>query len=229
MITLQEVTEALPTHLKSAASQGMVDTLNQISADPLAARTIRDNFISYSSVLKEGRFKMGDYINAVAYASYKVMGYSNKEAYSRTFPQRYQGLIARGATDKDISAYVSAYNKNKLVTLVMEQTVIPIWILNQDAVQKAINTQLDLMENASSEKVRAEAANSILTHLKRPETKNVSLEVDIADKSGLDELRDAMKELRAAQKASIESGMSTKDIAHQTIINGTAKDITPDE
>lgn len=220
MLTIEEVSKALPGHLKTAATQDLVDKLNQLQVDPEAAEAIRDNFLSYTHVLKDGRFKLEDYMNAVGYVSFKLMGYSNREAYSRVFPQRYQALVARGADEKDISAYVAAFHKNKLTSLVLEQSIIPSWILNQDAFQKAINTQLTLMVTSKSDKVRCDAANSILTHLKRPETKQLQIDINTKDNSGLDELKETMLKLAQMQQGMIEDGRAnTREVAHQTIID----------
>lgn len=218
MLTIAEVTKAMPPQLKANVSQDLVDLVNNISGDPEACRTIRETFISYTTVLKEGRFKTEDYVYAVTYVSYKLMGYNNKEAYARTFPARYQALVAKGATEKDISAYVAAYNKGKLVNLILEQTLIPVWVLNQEVYQKAITVQAELMMTAKSEKVRAEAANSILTHLKKPEKKEIELRLDTSDNSGLNELKDKLLEMAQLQQELIQAGLSTKDIAHQRLI-----------
>ena len=64
---------------------------------------------------------------------------------------------------------MTSYNKNKLVNLILEQSMIPSWVLNQDMYQKALNVQCELMLTANSEKV-SDAANSILTHLKPPQS-----------------------------------------------------------
>jgi len=218
MLTIEQVTKALPTQLKTNVDQGFVDQLNKISSDPVVSQNIRENFISYSSILREGRFKIEDYTHAVAYVSYKIMGYTNKDAYIRTFPQRYQVLTQRGASDKDISSYVAAYNKNKLVNLILEQTLIPMWVVNQDIYQKAINTQADLMQNARSEKVRSDAANSLLTHLKKPESKKVELDIGMVDKTGLSELNEQLRRMTVIQQDLIHNGMTTKQIAHQNIV-----------
>lgn len=218
MVTLEEVERALPPQLKSKATPKLVNVLNNLATDPEHAESIRNNFISYSSVLRDGVFKLEDYLNAVAYVSFKMMGYNNKESYQRTFPQRYSALVARGATEKDISAYIAAYNKNKLVNLVLEQALIPSWILNQDAYQKAINTQLELMATSNSDFVRTQAANSILTHLKRPETKQVELKIDSSASDGIAELKDSMMRLAEKQKELIEMGAPTKTITHEPII-----------
>lgn len=218
MLTHSEVTAALPAHLKVTVTDELVDLVNNIAQEPETAKIIRENFVSYSNVLREGRFKTEDYLHAVAYVSYKHMGYSNFESYVRTFPDRYTALRARNATDKDISAYVAAYNKNKLVNLILEQTLIPIWILNQDAVQRAINVQMQLMLNSKSDLVRMQAANSLLTHLKKPEKKEVQLNIGLEDNSGMNELRSKLRELAEIQQGMIQQGMKTREIAEQTII-----------
>ena len=59
MLTLKDVQESLPAGQKSVISQEMVDQLNNLSKDPEEARYIRENFISFTQVLQEGRFKLG--------------------------------------------------------------------------------------------------------------------------------------------------------------------------
>ncbi len=223
MVTIQEVSQALPGNLKTAASQELVDKINNISADPLVAEAVKENFISYASVLKDGRYKTEDYLNAVVYVSYKLMNLTNLDAYQRTFPQRYQALVAKGTSSKDISAYVAAYAKGKLVNALMEQTLVPPWVLNQDVFQKAINVQADLMLNANSEKVRSDAANSILTHLAKPKEAAAALRIDVNVTDGMNELKDLLGRLAERQKAAIESGMATAEIAAQPLIEGKAE------
>lgn len=229
MLSEDEIKSALPVNLRGNVSTEFVSTVNSLVTDPDAAAVVKENFISYTHVLREGQFKLTDYLNAVAYASFKIMGLSSKEAYERTFPGRYQALVARGASNKDISAYVAAYNQNKLVNLILEQAMIPTWVLNQDAFQKAINTQVELMMTARSEKVRSDAANSLLTHLKRPEKARVELDVNVKETSGMSELKNMLTELAETQQGLIGKGVPTRDIAHQKLIEGSAKDITPED
>lgn len=218
MLNISDVKKALPATLNTNVTQHMVDQLNNLSTDPQVAEIMRNNFISYTSVMREGKFKLDDYMHAVSYVSYKIMGKNNREAYSLTFPTRYQNLVSQGKSDKDISSYVSAYNKNKLVNLIFEQTMIPTHVLNQDIFQKAINTQAELMLNAKSEKVRMDAANSLMTHLKKPESKQVELNMDIKESDGLKDLKNTLAQMAELQIKQIESGVSTKEIAHQDII-----------
>jgi hypothetical protein len=226
VLTEDEVKRALPSHLRASVTQTLVDTINSISADPLIASNIRENFVGYTSVLQEGKFKTEDYVHAVAYVSYKLMGHSNKDSYARAFPQRYATLVAKGTSDKDISAYVSAYHRGKLVNLIMEQSLVPTWVLNQDLFQKALNVQADLMLNAGSEKVRTEAANSLLTHLKKPEPKaGFQVNINAEESSGMKEMKDALTQLAQTQRDMIEKGsMKTIDVAASRLVREVPSD-----
>ena len=230
MFTLDELKQAMPVQIKNSVSPELLAVVNNISKDPEFARTIRENIISYTGILKDGKFKIEDYIRAVAYVSYKLMGHSNKESYKKTFPHRYQALTSAGRTEKEISAYVAAYNKNKLVNLILEQTLVPMWVLNQDAYQEAINTQVMLMTTAKSEMVRMNAANSLLTHLKKPEKQEVELDIGIKETSGMRELKDMLHDLATKQRELIQEGVPTREIAQQKIINMEAEDaeVIPD-
>ena len=224
-ITKELVARALPGNLKSAATDQLADMINQISADPLIAEQIRENFLSYASVLKEGKFKVEDYLNAVAYCSYKLMGDSNQDAYFKTFPQRYANLVAVGRTPKEISAYVSAYAKGQLVNKIMEQTLVPSWVLNQHMYQAALNTQFKLMTNEDvSPKVRSDAADSLLTHLAKPKEAGPLINIDMGETSGMNELKDALARMAQQQQVLINAGVSTKEIAAQDIVDVTPKE-----
>jgi len=213
LVTVEDLQKALPATLKTAATQSLADKINMIAADPLEAQAIRENFIGYSHVLRDGKFKMEDYLNAVRYVSYKLMGLTNKDAYERTFPDRMNHFIATGADQKTIAAYVSIYNKGKLVNLIYEQTMIPTWVLNQDAYQKAIKVQMELMSTSGSDLVRTQAANSLLTHLKKPEVKEFQISLEQKENSGMKELMKTMEDLAHQQLKMIRDGASTRDIA----------------
>lgn len=215
MLTLDEVKESLPAGQKGLIKQEMVDQLNALSKDPEEARYIRENFISFSQVLQEGRFKLGDYVRAVMYVTHKVMGKSNLEAYKQTFPDRYQQLVADGRQPKDIASYVAAYNKGKLVNAVYERAQIPTWLLNQDMFQEALNTNHQIMTDPNvSDKVRVEAANSILTHLKRPEVNKAELKIEVGKTDGMAALEQRLSEMAEIQRQAIEDkAVTANDVA----------------
>lgn len=228
LLTLDQVQQAVPPNIKGSITQAFVDQVNNLVQDPILAEQIRNNFISYARVMQEGKFKTEDYLNAVTYVSYKLMGYSNEEAYYRTFPLRHQALLAAGRSQKDISAYVSAYNRGKLVNLILEQSLVPSWVLNQDAYQEAINTQVELMRTANSEKVRSDAANSILTHLGKPKDVDFQLKLNVEESSGMTELKGMLIKLAEAQEAALGSGVKVADITAQPLIDVTPREVKPD-
>lgn len=225
LLTVAQVAGAVPPNIKSSITQSFVDQVNQIVTDPLIAEQVRNNFIGFTGVMKEGKFKLDDYLNAVVYVSYKAMGYSNKESYCRTFPKRHAHLVAKGTSEKDFSAYVSAYNKGKLVNLILEQTLVPSWVLNQSIYQAAINHQYTLMTTAQSEKVQQEAANSLLTHLKKPEGKDFQINMDMRETSGINELKEALRDMATAQRDAIAGGTNIKNITNANIIEADAVEV----
>lgn len=218
MLTLQQVAHALPANLKNNVTQQLVDNINNCVADPIMAEAIKDNFLSYTQVLSEGKFKTEDYLSAVMYVSFKLMGMTNQDAYARTFPARYRTLLNNGTSTKDISSYVSMYNKGRLVNLILEKSLIPTWVLNQHIYQKAINVQADLMSNANSEMVRMQAANSILTHLAKPKEVGPLINLDLREGSGLNELKATLTQLAQQQRDLIGQGVTTKSIADQGLV-----------
>lgn len=227
LITLEEVRASVPTRLQSVVSQSLVDKLNYLNSEvPEAAENIRDNFITYVDVLQEGKYKLTDYLNAIKYVSFKLMNRTNRDAYRFTFPERFQRMKEAGKADKDIDSAISAYNRNPLVNKIYEKAIIPSWILNQDAYQEAINTQVRLMRTASSERVQAMAADSILNHLRRPDNiQQAQLNINVNTGSVLDELQKNMLKLAESQQGMIKLGVSTKDIAEQRIV----VDVEPEE
>jgi hypothetical protein len=218
-ITVDQFKAALPPALKKSVNQELIDTINKTLSDPDMYEAYRENLLSYTHVMNDGKFKMESYISAVKYVSHKLMGASNIAAYIKTFPDKYQDFVNRCVDSKDIASYVTAYNKSKLVNLIMEQTMIPTYVLNQDMYQKALNVQADLMMNAKSEKVRSDAANSLLVQLKMPETKKVELDIGIKEDGSIAALRATTLELARQQRLMVEAGaMNAQDVAHTKIV-----------
>lgn len=217
-LTVEQFTAALPAQFRGNVNQEVIDGVNTLLNDPNLAEQYRDNLVGYTHVLKDGKFKIEAYAYAVKYVTQKMMGKTNLDAYIATFPQKYQDFVARGVSQKDIASYISAYNKGKLVNLILEQTLIPIWVGNQDVFQQAINVQADLMLNASSEKVRSDAANSLLTHLKQPEKTKVTLDLSEQATDTMQELRRQTQALVEQQRQLIAQGFTTaKDVAGERL------------
>mgnify|MGYP003403111347 CR=1 FL=1 len=214
-LTIDQFKQALPDKVRKTINQELIDQINTTLSDPELYESYRDNLLSYTKVMADGRFKVSGYIDAVRYVSHKLMGCSNIDAYTKTFPDKYARFIQQNVQAKDIASYVTAYNKSKLVNLIFEQTLIPSYVLNQDLYQKALNVQAELMVSSHSDKVRCDAANSLLTHLKMPETQKVELEIGIKEDSSIAALRATTLELSRQQRLMMQAGaMTAQEVAH---------------
>lgn len=61
---------------------------------------------------------MEDYISAVKYVSFKLLNYSNVDAYAATFPERFNRLKKEG---QQVEAFASMYNKINLLCRYMSK------------------------------------------------------------------------------------------------------------
>lgn len=224
-LTAEEFKSALPDKVKKSINQQLLDQINVTLADPDMYEIYRENLLSYGRIMAEGKFKIQNYLDGVKYVSFKLMGKTNTDAYSLTFPDKIARFTAQNVASKDIASYITAYNKSKLVNLLMEQSMVPTWVLNQDLFQKALNVQADLMLSAKSEKVRAEAANSLLNHLKPPEAQKVELSVGVSEDGSISALREATLALVAEQRRAIQAGAANaEDVAKAPlVINGESE------
>ena len=68
-LTETEFLEALPTKYHTNITQESIDSINEILKEPEMLQTFRDNFISYTSIQQNGKYKILDYTNAIKYCS----------------------------------------------------------------------------------------------------------------------------------------------------------------
>jgi hypothetical protein len=219
-LTFEQFSQALPQGLRKTVAPNIMAAVNSLTTgDEVFREAYKDNLLSYTGVLGTGRFKTVDYITAVKYVSSKLLGRTNMESYIIALPDRYQSMVNKGYSENRISGHVSAYNKTQLVNKIFEQTLVPTYILNADLHQKALNCQANLMISANSEKVRCEAANSLLTHLKVPEAQKIDLSIGVKEDDSIAQLRASTLELVAQQRLAIEAGvMDAKKIAHSKLV-----------
>lgn len=220
VLTPAQFQRALPKQFRQNVTDTMVDHINQSLTDTGLRENFRDNLLGFTSVMRDGRFKMGQYVNAVKYVSHKLLGGTNIDAYVKTFPDKYQHWLSENLEAKVISKYVAAYNGSKLVQLIYEQTLTPTHVLNADLYQRAINTQAAIMTDPNaSYKVQSDAANSLLTHLKPPETQKIELDIGIKQDKSIDELRATTMQLVKQQENMLALGqVSAKDVAHSQLL-----------
>jgi hypothetical protein len=83
------------------------------------------------------------------------------------------------------------------------------------------------MITSKSDKVRCDAANSLLTHLKMPEVTKVELEIGVREDSSIAALRETTLALSRQQRLMVEAGMmNAQQVAHsKLVIDVEAKEI----
>ena len=213
MVTTEQVELALGSK-RNWASQELVTTLNTLESD--GADLVRENWLTHANILREGTYSMDQYLTAIKYVSLKQMGHTNQQAYSIALSDRYQELVAKGYDDQRISSHVAAYHKGALVQKLLAQSTIPLYMLYQDEAHKAISTLVKVMEDeeGASPRTRAEAADKLLNHIKRPEAAKVELEVSQKQGDGMVELTTMMRELAQKQLAAISQGSNVQHVAN---------------
>ncbi len=219
LLDIDQFREVLPKHVASSVSSDMLNKLNSSITDPAFRENYRNNLISYTNVLTMGKFKIDSYLDAVRYVSFRLLQHTVVESYVKTFPDKAQHFRANSPTGY-LDKYAYAYNKNKLVGLIMDQAMMPVHVLNADKFQEAINVQAKLMvDDDVSPKVRSDAANSLLTHLKPPTETKIELDIGVSQTSVIGELRGSIDALVRQQRSMLKDGTTAeKDLRESPVI-----------
>jgi hypothetical protein len=213
MVTIDLLRDIAPKKTRAMITQDLVDKLNGWNEDPKLLGAFKDNVLSYMGVLKTGKYRIEEYMNAVRFVSYKLIGHSDIDAYAITFPDRYQRLVNDGVSRGDMAPYVSIYRKTQLVVKVFEQSIVPSHVLNAPMHQEALNIALQIATNGKSEVARVQACNTILSHTKPPETTKIELDIGTAQNDAIAELKESLASFAAVQLLSIERGqVSVKEL-----------------
>jgi len=223
-LTKEQLQGCVPKKFRHNVTDEIVQFVNATEDDEFR-EAFKSNLLGYADVVSTGRYRMQDYVNAVKFVSYKMLGDPNTIAYAKVFPDRYQRLIDKNLPANGIAAYSTAYNRGELVNKILERTLVPVHILNMDVHQEAINTQAELMRTAKSETVRQKAAECLIMQLKAPEASKIEIDVNYSNDS-IDELRETTRALAQQQLKLIESGAVTAEtIAHSDIIGNKKESV----
>ena len=223
MIEYKEFRKALPPEKRKLLTEDTFKVIQQLDNDP--DLDLRDELISYTQVLQTGKFKITDYAKACKYIAYKNAGYSNKDAYQKTFPERIERWEKEGKPWDKIHRYINKYNTSTLVTEITKRVLIPTKILNQDKVQKSLNVLDELMMNAKSEMVRMKAAETLLRELKIDDDNKLELDITVKKDESLDQLEKKLAEFSTLQLNAIKNKQSDpKQIAEMDIITVDTED-----
>ncbi len=211
----------LPPEMRKQLTPELMDEISipQIRDDVQILESYRDNLIGHTAILKGSSYTLKDYAKACRFTTFIILGETQKTAYIRTFPDRYKTFKGKNFTDKQISARTSMYANGLLVRQIREQAEMPLWLGNIDNMQQAVNHQMYLMKHAESERVQCDAANSVMTHLKRPE--KIKLDIETHDSevgSVIGAVLGAAERIVAAQQKALDAGMTAKQLIDSDIV-----------
>ena len=210
MLYPSELYAVLPKHVQNRVTAQVMIDINTAILENKLIEGFKDSLIGFTDILSQGKFKLKDYVKAIQFVCYKLMGDTHKDAYIKTHPGRYAEMLKNGYSTKDICSLASMYARNKIVSLIMERALIPTHLMNAGVYQEAINTQAELMRTAKSEKVRCDAAANLIANLKAPEVTKMQLDVGVKqDRSVIEELYAATEKLAKQQLKSIQCGLTT--------------------
>lgn len=226
MLALETVKKLVPKNQRTMITQEFLDKIESSVQDSLIAEQFKENFITYLNVLSKGKYKMEDYISAVKYVSYKLLGYTNIDAYAATFPERFNRLKQEG--QQKIDAFVSMYNKGKLVMQIYEQTIVPTYVLNAPLHQEALNELAKMIKDPNTKGMtKVKACEAILQYTKQPDVVKGELSIDIGQQDTIAELREVTEQLADTFRKSLEHKVkSLKEVSEANIIDITEKDYT---
>jgi len=211
--SLEAFVKHLPKKAKKLAPEVQEYYLKVLEDEP----EMVDDLISYTKVLEEGRFSVDQYINAVRFVSYQMMGYNNTESYLKVFPEKLGTLY----TDK----YAAKYNKSKLVTELHKLVVVPEYLTHMHLRNQALKVQTDLMLSAKSEMVKHLASKTILEMTKPPEENYMQVDVNVKKDDSIEAIEQAL--YQTATK--LVKGIQDKQVTAKEILETDIMDVDYEE
>lgn len=223
LLSVEGLQKIYPRKVNRETLEECVKMMNEsiVGMDSVMREHYRDNLVGVIDVIKEGeRIKFADYVKAVKFCSFKMAGYTDTRAYSLTFPERIERMAREGISNANLYVYANSYAKNKVVVEIMAKLMVPTHIMYQDYFHMAVKTQVEIMtDDKVSPKVRSDAANSLMTHLKQPEIKQAELSINTNDSGIINQLSEALNNLSKGHKELLSQGRTTlKDISEAVII-----------
>jgi hypothetical protein len=223
---IEAVKRLVPKNQRGMITPEFCEKVEKCVNDPVLAEQVKSNFISYLNVLSTGKFSMDEYLNAVKYVSFKLLNYTNRDAYAATFPDRWERMVKEGVEEKRMDAYVAMYNKSKLVMAIYEQTIVPTYVLNAPLHQEALNVLAKMIKDPSVRGMaKVKACEAILTHTKQPEIVKGELTIGLQENETIAELREVTEQLANTFRASIGKGKTLQDVAEAQIIDVKVEEI----
>jgi len=149
-----------------------------------------------------------DYILGVAFVSYIMNGYDVINSYA--FATNTDMLTVDDDSVRELERKANNLNSRKFVTDMKKGVIAPIYIRYQYIVDEAMNTAVELMRSANSEKVRLDATALLLDKLTIPEETRLKIEQNVTstmmlnkdDMSAINRLNDVLDNISTSIKSS---------------------------
>ena len=217
MFTYKELVSLVPKKQKTLITENLVEIINTVGVDDDIAEEFKQNFVTYSTIIGEGKYTVHEYKNAIQFITLLLLENKDIDAYEKVFPDRYQRLIDRGLDRSKISSYATNYKKTQLVTKIIEQTLTPAKILNAPMFQEALNHQRTLMMKSTSDMVQHLAAKTIMEYLAVTEDSVLKVDVSVTKNEVVEENESFMLELAEKKLELMRLGGDVKSIANMTV------------
>lgn len=219
--TKEQLQRLLPRNKKHLANENILALLRDPLDSSHISEFITDNFINYTDLLKDSTtYGLKDYINAIKFASFRMLGDTWVDCYKKTFPDRYDEHFADGKTLEALRARADGFSRTKLVQSILERGYIAPYLLNQPLFQQALNVAGKIMlDEKVSAMARVQAAKTVLEYTKAPEIQKLQMEVGIKASDDLMQLEDTMNKLADVVYTGIQNGkLTSKEVIESTII-----------
>ena len=213
--TLDYLRAQLPKAKGKLVNQDVVDELNELVKDPDYGQEFLNSVITHTSTLTDtSRHSMQEYLNAIKYYSLTSVGHTLLDAYIKVFPDRLQARLDRGQVKEDIRSEANRFNRTELVNAIKAQALIPLHLVNQETVQKAINQLSHLMMNARSDVAKVSAATAILKELRPPEVQQMEIAVGLNEEAQAAQAaqNDTLAQIAINQQKLLAEGHSIEDV-----------------
>lgn len=214
-LTVAELQQALPTK-KNVITKEAVDILNQCVNDPeFQGESLLQTASTYEGVLKGTRASVPEYLNAIRFCAYMTTNDSNyTEAYKKVFAGRdfvkeRMHLPSDHPKYAELTSAASRYRRTKLVVDILTASQMPLDLMFTGQRYKAIGVLAQVMENATYDRDKINAAKELLAATKGAENIKLDLGTSVATESAVEQLNAQLAKVAAKQKELIANGVST--------------------
>lgn len=197
--------------------------------DEVLSEYMKENFLEWIGVCEGGKWSIEEYINAVRYCSMRLLGRTCEDSYRVVFPEKCIKVMEEYEREGDsekkerIGWLARAYNKSKLVVMIMQQSLVPSYILNAPLYQEALNCLAKMIrDNEVKGMAKVKACEAILEATKQPDEVKGRVDVVIGGvkNDAMEELREVTKELAESLQKQISGGSGLKEVSEIELVKG---------